>query len=163
MSQQPSPILVRVRQVSIRLEDSTSSERLEALEELQTLARQHPALVCDVSLPRLLQVLQERGSSEEYTETLYVIDSLVKCKDNLVAIKNTQALLADRDNVELLLDMLDHSDPTVGVMTSQILTEIHSHDAEKLEAMIQECPDGMNKLLQVRLSYRKWPYLYIVS
>ena len=35
MSQQNNADLMTVRQLSIRLEDATSSERLEALEELQ--------------------------------------------------------------------------------------------------------------------------------
>ena len=36
-------------------------------------------------------------------------------------------------------------------MANQVLSEIHSQNGESLEKVIQECPDGMNKLLQ-RLS-----------
>jgi hypothetical protein len=44
--------------------------------------------------------------------------------------------------VELLLDLLEHSDPVVGVMTSEILTSIHSVAGSSLELAIQECPAG---------------------
>ena len=50
--------------------------------------------------------------------------------------------------VELLMDLLEHEDLTVGVMASQIMTELHSLDGPLLESQIQKCPDGMNKLLQ---------------
>ena len=36
---------------------------------------------------------------------------------------------------------------TVGVMSSQILTEIHANNSIKLEKQIHDCPNGMNKLL----------------
>jgi hypothetical protein len=39
-------------------------------------------------------------------------------------------------------DLLEHEDLTVGVMASQILTEIHAIDALKLENCIQNCPAG---------------------
>jgi hypothetical protein len=39
-------------------------------------------------------------------------------------------------------DLLEHEDLTVGVMTSQILTEVHAIDPMKLEECIQDCPAG---------------------
>lgn len=36
-------------------------------------------------------------------------------------------------------------------MANEVLNEIHKRNGETLERLIQECPDGMNKLLQ-RLS-----------
>ena len=53
--------LLKIRQLSIRLEDATTAERLEALEDLQKLSRLHPLMVCQEALPRLLQVLQDRA------------------------------------------------------------------------------------------------------
>jgi ADP-glucose pyrophosphorylase len=41
-------------------------------------------------------------------------------------------------------DLLEHEDLTVGVMTSQILTEVHAIDPMKLEECIQDCPAGSN-------------------
>ncbi len=140
--------ILKVRQLSIRLEDANSSERLAALEELQQLARINPRLVCLEALPRIIQVLQERSSTEEYTECLYVLDSLVKCKDSAVTAANTELILSDNSNIELLLDLLDHTEATIGVMASQVLTELHACNAVRLEELIQHCPDGMNKLLQ---------------
>ena len=40
------------------------------------------------------------------------------------------------------LDLLEHEDFTVGLMTSQILTEVHAIDPLRLEECIQECPAG---------------------
>lgn len=37
---------------------------------------------------------------------------------------------------------------TIGVMASQILTEIHGLDSNLLEAEIQQYPEGMSKLLK---------------
>ena len=86
--------LVHVRHLGLRLEEATVSERLEALEELQRLSRQGqlPVLVCEETLPRLMQVLQERGSSEEYIECLYVLDSLVKCREDAHTAANAAHL-----------------------------------------------------------------------
>lgn len=39
-------------------------------------------------------------------------------------------------------DLLEHEDFTVGLMTSQILTEVHAIDPLRLEECIQECPAG---------------------
>jgi len=113
-----------------------------SLHATQQLARLHPRLVCQEALPRILQVLQDRASSEEYTECLYVLDSLVKCKDPAATAANAEQILEDSSNAELLLDLLEHADPTIGVMASQVLTELHAADAARLEDLIQLCPDG---------------------
>ena len=47
-------------------------------------------------------------------------------------------------------DLLEHEDLTVGVMASQILTEIHAIDALKLENCIQNCPAGMLRRHHIR-------------
>ena len=140
--------VVNVRQISIRLEDANTTERIEALEELQRLARVHPRLVCQEALPRILQVLQEQGSNDEYAECLYVMDALIKCKDQAVKIDNANMILQESSTVELLLDLLEHNNPSIGVMTSQVLTLLHEANSTRLEALIQQCPEGMNKLLQ---------------
>jgi len=61
--------------------------------------------------------------------------------------------LSEASYVELLLDLLDHEDLTVGVMASQIMTELHSHGGEKLELQIQKCPDGQNDHSIISLYY----------
>lgn len=58
-------------------------------------------------------------------------------------------MLGDPETVELLLDLLEHEDLTVGVMTAQVLSQFHVQDPRALEAAIQLCPNGMNKLLQI--------------
>ena len=141
-------VVQSVRQLAARLEDATSSERIQSLEALQTLAKQHPSQVSEIALQSLLDVLQERGSAEEYLETLNVLDILIKSSDSVISLKNVNAILSEGGSVELLLDLLDHSDSTVGVMASQILTQLQSSNSVKVESMIQNIPDGMNKLLQ---------------
>lgn len=141
-------VVQSVRQLAARLEDATSSERIQSLEALQTLAKQHPSQVSEIALQSLLDVLQERGSAEEYLETLNVLDILIKSGDSVISLKNVNAILSEGGSVELLLDLLDHSDSTVGVMASQILTQLQSSNSVKVESMIQNIPDGMNKLLQ---------------
>ena len=44
--------------------------------------------------------------------------------------------------MELLLDLLEHEDAVVGVMTSEILTVIHGISGSALEQAIQDCPAG---------------------
>lgn len=135
----------QVRQLSSRLENATSSERIEALEGLQSIAKQSPQssqLVGEFALKRVLDFLKEQGSSEEYEEALDLIYKLIKNRDKSVAKANTNIVLAATERVELLLDLLEHEDLLIGVMTSQILTELHCNDGEALEAQIQLCPDG---------------------
>ena len=53
-----------------------------------------------------------------------------------------QLFLAAKRICLSFLDLLEHEDLTVGVMTSQILTEVHAIDPMKLEECIQDCPAG---------------------
>lgn len=140
-----------IRQYINRLDDSVSSERLKSLLELQTLSKTFPKLVGENCIQRLFVFLYEQGSTEEYQETLDLIIRLVKCKDTSISTNNVALVLQETRNVELLLDMLEHEDLAVAVMVNQVLTEIHSRDNASLERLIQDCPAGMNKLLQ-RLS-----------
>lgn len=140
--------IIVINQLASRLENATSIERVYALQELQSHARAAPEIVGSLSLRKILDFLQEQGSAEEYQEALDVIYRLVKCKDQRASAANAGIILGDVNAVELLLDLLNHEDLTVGVMTSQILTEIHACNGAALEQQIQQIPDGMNKLLQ---------------
>ena len=110
---------------------------------MQALAKSNALEVGKHSLQRLVDLLKEQGITEEYEEALDLINRLVKTKDPAAAASNTAIILADVMNVELLLDLLEHSDPLVGVMTSEILTEIHSVAGASLELAIQDCPAGI--------------------
>lgn len=134
--------IVAVNQLASRLENATSVERIDALQDLQSHARTAPEIVGSLSLKKVLDFLQEQGSAEEYQEALDLIYRLVKCKDQRAAKANTDIILDDGNAIELLLDLLNHEDLTVGVMTSQILTEIHACNGSSLEMQIQQCPDG---------------------
>ena len=136
------PPIVLIQQLVSRLENATTSERLDALQELQTLARSEAKLVGAYALQKVLDFLKDQGSAEEYQEALDLIDRLIKNRDKDAALANTEIVLTVTSNVELLLDLLEHKDATVGVMTSQILTEVHANDPIKLESCIQDCPAG---------------------
>jgi hypothetical protein len=137
---------VLISQLANRLQNATNVERIYALQELQNHAKVTPELVGSLSLKRVLDFLQEQGSAEEYQEALDLIYRLVKCRDQGAAKANTDLILADSNAVELLLDLLNHEDLTVGVMTSQILTELHGNNGAGLELQIQQCPDGEFRL-----------------
>lgn len=137
----------RIRALTFRLEDSTKDERLKALSELQTIAKRESHLVAELSTQSLMEALQEQGEAEEYAEVLSVFDILVKAEEDDVAFANLEILLQDRVNVEVLLELLEHTDMTVSVTTSQLLVDMHNINGDKLEQLIQDCPDGMNKLL----------------
>ena len=98
----------------------------------------------------LLDLLKEQGSTEEYQEALDLIYRLIKCpKDPKAAVTNSELILQTKaDNIELLLELLEHMDMVVGITTSQILTEIHANCGPLLELAIQDCHTGMTKLLQ---------------
>jgi len=98
----------------------------------------------------LIDLLKEQGSTEEYQEALDLIYRLIKCpKDTAAAVANSELILLQKtDNIELLLELLEHKDMVVGITTSQILTEIHTACGLHLEKAIQDCHTGMNKLLQ---------------
>jgi hypothetical protein len=140
--------IIALKRLANRLENATSIERLDALTELQTFARNDAQLVGEYALQKVLDLLKEQGSAEEYQESLDLIDRLIKNRDKEAVIANSGIILSVTGNIELLLDLLEHEDLTVGVMASQILTEIHATEPLKLESCIQDCPDGMNKLLQ---------------
>jgi hypothetical protein len=131
-----------INSLASRLENATSTERIFALQELQSHARTAPELVGSLSLKPLLDFLKEQGSAEEYQEALDLIYRLVKCRDKAASKANADIVLGDVQTIELLLDLLNHEDLTVGVMTSQILTEIHANNGAVLEDQIQQCPDG---------------------
>lgn len=98
--------VVSIRQLTSRLENATSSERLDALQELQILARSESKLVGEYSLQSVLDFLKEQGSSEEYQECLDLIDRLIKTRDRSAAITNAGIILSAAGNVELLLGEL---------------------------------------------------------
>jgi hypothetical protein len=137
-----APNIVAVKQLAHRLESSSSSERIDALSELQSLARTSPDIVGEIALRKTFELLKEQSSPEEYCEALDLTLRLIKCRNKDAATANAGQILSEIANVELLLDLLEHSDLTVGVMTSQILTELHSIDGHTLEQQIQHCPDG---------------------
>ncbi|RYH30490.1 hypothetical protein EON65_04970 [archaeon] len=137
-----SNVILLIKQLAHRLESTVSSERVEALQELQTLARNDPASVGDIALASGFKILREHGNPEEYAEALDLTSRLISCSDKNVAHKNSSIILSDARNIELLLELLEHEDLTVGVMTSQVLTEIYAANRESLEAAIQQCPDG---------------------
>jgi hypothetical protein len=95
----------------------------------------------------VVDLLKENGEPDEYTEALDLISRLVNPRYGQAASANAAILLGDVMTVELLLDLLEHQDGLVAVMASEILTSIHSLEAERLESMIQMCPAGMTKLL----------------
>lgn len=94
-----------------------------------------------------INMLKDHGGAEEYIEALELVLRLVKCKDKATASSNADIILEDNTNVELLLDLLECEDGLVGVMASDILSYVHATHRNKLEKAIQECPAGMNKLL----------------
>ena len=95
--------VISIRQLTNRLENATSSERLNSLQELQIIARSEPKLVGEYSLQSVLDFLKEQGSPEEYQECLDLIDRLIKTRDKSAAIANTGIVLSAAGNVELLL------------------------------------------------------------
>ena len=136
-----------VKQLISRLDNArNSNERLETLEKINSFCRSNAEQGIQF-LSRLVELLHDEGSAEETQECLDIIFKLMKfdpSKDH----HNINVLLQESSNVELLLDMLEHQDITVAVMTSQILSQIHTQNPHVLENAIQSCPNGMNKLLQ---------------
>lgn len=128
-----------------RLDSGTNqSERLQALKELQNLAKKHPDDVGAAALRKILDLLRRGdGNDEENQDILDLVFRLVEIRGNTAAVLNTSIVLADVSNVEVLLDMLEHKDILIGVSASQILTEIHTNSASDLERSIQQCPNGV--------------------
>jgi hypothetical protein len=94
-----------------------------------------------------LDLLKDQGTAEEYQECLELVSRLVKNSDPKASEGNAILLVSDRTNVELLLDLLEHDDGLIGIMSSEILRDVHSVAPQSLEQAIQDCPAGMNKLL----------------
>lgn len=113
----------------------------------QSYAKKNCAEVGQHTLQMVVDLLKENGESDEYTEALDLISRLVNPKYGQAATDNAAILLSDVMSVELLLDLLEHEDRLVAVMASEILTNIHSLEARRLERMIEMCPAGMTKLL----------------
>lgn len=145
----PSASLVSsVRNIANRLENATTVERIDALTELQSLARSESSLVGIHALQKVLYMLREQGSTEEYQEALDLINRLVTTRDHTASMENIAIIMKDTSNIELFIDLLEHEDITVGLFTSQILSEIHARDGLALEKCIHDCKAGMHKLLQ---------------
>ena len=145
--------LIHLRQLGNRLESATSGdERIDALRELQHISRNYPEEVGDHCMRAVLELLQEQGGYEEYMEALDLILRLINSKNTSAASLNTARILAEpgksSDNVDILLELLAHDDMTIGVMSSQILMELHNRAGTALENAIQLCPEGMTKLLR---------------
>lgn len=117
------------------------------LSHLQTHAKKNCAEVGQHALQMVVDLLKENGEPDEYMEALDLISRLVNPKYGQAARDNGAILLSEVNTVELLLDLLEHQDGLVAVMASEILTNVHSLEAERLESMIQMCPAGMTKLL----------------
>jgi hypothetical protein len=113
----------------------------------QSYAKKNCAEVGQHTLQMVVDILKENGEADEYTEALDLISRLVNPRYGDAAKGNAEILLGDVMTVELLLDLLEHDDGLVAVMASEILTNIHSLEADRLEGMIQMCPAGMTKLL----------------
>jgi hypothetical protein len=60
----------------------------------------------------------------------------VKNRNQAAMVSNSAIILSEIKNIELLFDFLEHEDVTVGVLSSQILTEVHSQDGRLLEKHI---------------------------
>ena len=50
--------VIQITQLSNRLEDATSGERIAAIEALRSLARVHPTLVGEHAIPKLIEILK---------------------------------------------------------------------------------------------------------
>ena len=134
----------KVRQLLNRLDDSASSERLNALSELNALARSDSNIVGNLSIRRIFVFLYEQGTIEEFQECLDLLHRLVKNDFNDASNSNSNVdlILAETSHVELLLDLLEHEDLTVAVMANEILTDLHNARGAVLENHIQNCPAG---------------------
>ena len=104
-----------VHQYLHRLDDNSSIERVNALQQLQNLSRSVPDLVGQLVIPRIFKFLYEQNNTEECMETLDVIVRLLTRKNNDASIQNVNLVLSTSSNIELLLDLLEHDDLTVGV------------------------------------------------
>ena len=111
---QPEEIATNSKQYLHRLDDASSIERINALQQLQNLCRAAPDVVGNLALHRIFKFLYEQNITEECMETLDVIIRLIKIKNDDISRTNVELILSSVSNVELLLDLLEHEDLTVG-------------------------------------------------
>lgn len=138
-----------IKKLANRLENASSvTERLGALTELQTLAKTDAEEVGLYALQIVIDQLTHATESEEYLEILDLMEKLVRSKNKDVNVKNSKSILAESRNVETLLELMGNDDITISIIASQILTELHANDGVYLEKTIQQCPNGLNKLLE---------------
>jgi len=138
-----------IKKLANRLENASSvTERLAALTELQSLAKTEAEEVGLYALQIVIDQLTHATESEEYLEILDLMEKLVRSKNKEVNVKNSKSILAESRNVETLLELMGHDDITISIIASQILTELHANDGIYLEKTIQQCPNGLNKLLE---------------
>ena len=95
----------------------------------------------------MLNLLHDNNEPDEYSEGLDLIFKLIQIKIENIAKLNSLLILNERSNIELLLDLLDSKETLIGIMSSEILTRLHSILSKELEEGIQNCPTGLTKLL----------------
>ena len=64
-------------------------------------------------------------------------------------LRNTDALLGEPANVELLLDLLQEREMWVRLNTIALLIHLKHNRGEKLEEVLLQCPVGMQRLVEV--------------
>lgn len=140
-------LTIQVRQLANRLESHSTTEKSEALSELLSLSRKNSELVGKYSIPHLFNILKENITFDEYLECLDLISSLISKNSSepdpsSPSSINALLILDDPNNLDLLLELLEHSDLTIGILVSEILSFIHFHHPKVFEKQIQNCPDG---------------------
>ncbi len=107
-----------------------------------------------ICLKPVFELLKEQCTSEEYVETLDLIFKMLNNNNEAAKKANTDLIYTEGGKyIELLLELLEHEYDNVGVMSIQLLSEIHKNNNESFEEAIQNCPDG--KLILI--------YIYIIS
>lgn len=143
-----------IKKLANRLENASSMhDRLSALVELQNLSKvENNAMeIGTYALQIVLDQLMHCDTSEEYVEILDLMEKLINSKNKEANIKNSKSILSESRNVETLLELMCHENGTTSIIASQVLTLLHGNDGEFLEKSIQQCPNGLNRLLE-RLS-----------
>lgn len=113
---QSDEIATNATQYLHRLDDASSIERINALQQLQNLCRAAPDVIGSLALHRIFKFLYEQNIAEECMETLDVIIRLIKIKSDDISRNNVDMILSNISNVDLLLDLLEHEDLTVGAL-----------------------------------------------
>jgi hypothetical protein len=133
---------MEVEQYLHRLDDINLCERLNALQELRFFSRNDSKLVGEQAIGAIFNFLSEHETSEEYQECLDLLTRLISDRDKSISEKNAKLILSSGRNIELLLDLLEHKDSSVAIMSNQLLTELHVVDRVELETLIQSYPSG---------------------